>query len=132
MIWLRGTPDCVRLNTKTHAYKYVEIWSSLTICNNRYALKTNATSAYDDKEKRFVIIPCLTQGCQHHCCYACRYNGADPWDAFNFELDTCAFCNHDQQRNKLSFNKKEKNCWFKQQETSWIEWKKLQTILKHE
>ena len=82
--------------------------SKCTICNNRYALKTNATSAYDDKEKRFIIIPCLTQGCQHHCCYACRYNGADPWDAFNFELDTCAFCNHDQQRNKLSFNKKEK------------------------
>eukprot|EP00493_Phyllostaurus_siculus_P020304 UN20629 len=30
MIWFRGTPDCVRLNTNTHAYKYVKIRSSLT------------------------------------------------------------------------------------------------------
>ena len=30
IIWFRGTPDCVRLNTNTHAYKYSEIRSSLT------------------------------------------------------------------------------------------------------
>eukprot|EP00493_Phyllostaurus_siculus_P021432 UN21759 len=42
--------------------------------------------------------------------FSCRFDCEDPFDCFNFELDTCTYCNHLQQRNKMSFNKKMKNC----------------------
>ena len=75
-----------------------------SICENRYAFKPLATSAFDPVEKRFVVLPCDTTGCPNHSCYACRFDNEDPWDPFNFELDKCTYCLHYQQRNKMCFN----------------------------
>ena len=97
-----------------------------SICNQRYSFNPNGTSAYDQMQKRFVIVPCSNMGYQKHCCYACRYDGEDPWDPFNFELSQCTYCLHLNKRNKMSFNKKLKKCWFKQQKNTSIGWKKLE------
>ena len=105
--------------------------SKCTICSNRYALNRSASSAYDNAQKIFVRVPCVNVRCDKICCFACRFDCEDPFDCFNFELDTCTYCNHLQQRNKMSFNKKMKNCWFKQQTNIWSVWRKLETTLKN-
>ena len=66
-----------------------------SICENRYAFKPLATSAFDPVEKRFVVLPC---------------DNENPWDPFNFELDKCTYCLHNQQRNKMCFNTDMKKC----------------------
>ena len=98
-----------------------------SICENRYAFKPLATSAFDPVEKRFVVLPCDTTGCPNHSCYACRFDNEDPWDPFNFELDKCTYCLHYQQRNKMCFNINMNKCWFKQQKSIWKAWRKLPT-----
>ena len=98
-----------------------------SICENRYAFKPLATSAFDPAEKRFVVLPCDTTGCPNHSCYACRFDNEDPWDPFNFELDKCTYCLHYQQRNKMCFNINMNKCWFKQQKSIWKAWRKLPT-----
>ena len=82
-----------------------------SICENRYAFKPLATSAFDLAEKRFVVLPCDTTGCPNHSCYACRFDNEDPWDPFNFELDKCTYCLHYQQRNKMCFNIDMNKCY---------------------
>ena len=97
-----------------------------SICNQRYAFSPNGTNAYDDQQKRFLIVPCSTMGCKKSCCYSCRHDGEDPFDVFNFELSNCTYCLHSNNRNKVSFNKKLKKCWFKQRTNTSIGWSKLE------
>ena len=107
-------------------YKFICWKVHLSIChffkNCQYFSKTLYRTI-----SRFVVVPCNTTGCPNHSCYACRFDNEDPWDPFNFELDKCTYCLHNQQRNKMCFNTDMKKCWFKQQKSICKAWRKLPT-----